>query len=182
MAKFRKSIVESMKMAKIEQYGFFSAYYRLEKSLNSMEKEGDVAEALALQYLIDNQIIGEHYELNKVIELRNIKMEADIIDHENKIVYEVKSRKLYDVGRSEIRKKWNLFQHQKGNSFYAVYKFQGIVVTKEANSVLKVHKPNLFLNAKYNHALANEKMQSYFKLLNEYKTIAKPIKHKKHFK
>lgn len=169
MLKFRKSIVESIKMPYIEKYGFYGAYFRLETSLNRMEKEGDVAEALALKYLQDKNIISSDYQTNVILELRNIKIEADIVDHGNKVIYEVKSRKLYEAGKREIKKKWNLFQHQKRETQYNDYKFHGIVVTKNENGTLKVNKPNLFLNSTYNHVEQHARMQEFYKLVNTYK-------------
>ncbi|MGL4663277.1 MAG: hypothetical protein ACRCV7_06320 [Culicoidibacterales bacterium] len=169
MLKFRKSIVESIKMPYIEKYGFYGAYFRLETSLNRMEKEGDKAEELALEYLKLKNIISENYETNVILELRNIKIEADIVDHDNKVIYEVKSRKLYEAGKREIKKKWNLFQHQKEQTPYQNYKFHGIVVTKNENGTLKVNNPNLFLNSTYNHADQHARMQEFFTLVNTYK-------------
>lgn len=169
MLKFRKSIVESIKMPYIEKYGFYGAYFRLETSLNRMQKEGDAAEALALAYLKKHKMLGEQHETNAVLELKNIKIEADIVDHDNKIIYEVKSRKLYEVGKREIKKKWNLFQHQKHTSKYEEYKFHGIVVTKNENGTMKVNRPNLFLNSTYNHEEQNARMQEFFSLVTEYK-------------
>lgn len=176
MKKFRKSIVESMKLSKIHEYGFYSAYGRLERSLNTMEKEGDVAEALAVEYLKKRGLLGASYETNAVIELRNILIETDIIDHTNKIIYEVKSRKLYETGKSEIRKKWHLFQHQRGRTPYVHYKFYGIVVTKQPNGSLRVHRPNTFANATYNHEKQVADMQKFYDLLSEYKKIKRPKK------
>lgn len=170
MFKFRKSIVESIKMPYIEKYGFYGAYFRLETSLNRMEKEGDKAEQLALEYLKLKGIISDDYKTNVILELRNIKIEADIVDHENKIIYEVKSRKLYETGKREIKKKWNLFQHQKESSAYNDYQFHGIVVTKNEKGTLKVNNPNLFLNSTYNHGEQDERMNEFFKLVSLYKS------------
>lgn len=169
MLKFRKSIVESIKMPYIEKYGFYGAYFRLETSLNRMQKEGDAAERLALEYLKKRKMIGENFETNAILELKNIKIEADIVDHDNKIIYEVKSRKLYETGKREIKKKWNLFQHQKRFSQYENYKFHGIVVTKEENGTLKVNRPNQFLNSTYNHEEQHARMQEFYKLVTTYK-------------
>lgn len=169
MLKFRKSIVESIKMPYIEKYGFYGAYFRLETSLNRMVKEGDKAEELALEYLKLKNIISENYDTNVILELRNIKIEADIVDHDNQIIYEVKSRKLYEAGKREIKKKWNLFQHQKEQTPYQNYKFHGIVVTKNENGTLKVNNPNLFLNSTYNHAEQHARMKEFFSLVHTYK-------------
>lgn len=169
MLKFRKSIVESIKMPYIEKYGFYGAYFRLETSLNRMKKEGDKAEELALEYLKLKDILSDDYATNAILELQHIKIEADIVDHGNKIIYEVKSRKLYEAGKREIKKKWNLFQHQKQNSSYHDYQFHGIVVTKSENGTLKVNKPNLFLNSTYNHVDQQARMQEFYTLVNTYK-------------
>jgi len=131
--KYRKSIIDSMKPEKIKKYGFKKSYFVFERSIANMAKEGDEAEEMAVQFLKDHQLLSEQYSENRVIALRTIKIEADIIDYGNKIVYETKSRRNGDAARKAIKDKWRLFEYDKRNTRYHDYQFCGIVVVNYDN-------------------------------------------------
>lgn len=126
--KYRKSIVESMQEKYVKKYGFEDSYRRFELSIKNMEKEGDKAEEMAVEYLKKLNLLSKNYQLNRVIALDTIKIEADIIDYDNKIIYETKSRKTGELAKRAIKQKWDIFQYDKNHSNYQDYKFYGIIV------------------------------------------------------
>lgn len=156
--KYRKSIVESMCDEKVKKYGFDESYFRFEKSINRMSKSGDEAEKLAVEYLIDKKILSSNYRTNIVIALNKIKIEADIIDYDKKIVYETKSRKTGEIAKMAIKEKWRTFEFDKINSNYEDYTFVGIVVANY-DTGKKVKGLAKFENSTYN----SEKMENDFK-------------------
>jgi hypothetical protein len=93
-----------------------------------MDKEGDLAEELAIEHLKKNKLLSENYRTNAVIALNTIKIEADIIDYDNKIIYETKSRRNGELAKKAVKQKWNVFQYDKKGSIYQEYDFKGIVV------------------------------------------------------
>lgn len=126
--KYRKSIVESMDEVKTEKYGFETAYIIFERSINRMSKDGDEAEEMAVKYLEDKGLLSNNISLNRVIALNNIKIEADIIDYDNKVIYETKSRRTGKLAKQAVIKKWRVFEFDKKGSNYENFDFKGIAV------------------------------------------------------
>lgn len=126
--KYRKSIIKSMDEKFVKKYGFEDSYRRFERSINMMDKEGDLAEELAIEHLKKNKLLSDNYRTNAVIALNTIKIEADIIDYDNKIIYETKSRRNGELAKKAVKQKWNVFQYDKKGSIYEQYEFKGIVV------------------------------------------------------
>ena len=136
--KYRKSIIKSMDEKFVKKYGFEESYRRFERSINMMDKEGDLAEELAIQHLKDNNQLSDNYRTNAVIALNTIKIEADIIDYDNRIIYETKSRRNGELAKKAVKQKWNVFQYDKDGSIYQNYEFKGIVVANyEAGPTVK---------------------------------------------
>ncbi len=180
--KYRKTIVEAMDPKFVEIFGFDKSYQVFERSINRMEKEGDVAEQMALEYLQAKNILSENYRTNQVITLKNIKMEADIIDYDNKIVYETKSRKLRDAAKKACKEKWVLFEYDKLNTRYSDFKFKGIIVENQEAGP-KLIGISDFRNSKVNRDKTKLKMDKYYVRLNELKKIKRnPQKAREHFK
>lgn len=173
--KYRKSIVESMDPKFVQVFGFDKSYQIFERSINKMEKEGDLAEELALQHLIDKNILSENYRTNQVITLGRIKMEADIIDYDNKIVYETKSRRNAEVAKKACKEKWRLFQADKSKSRYSGFELNGIVVENTDEGPI-VHGVVDFSKAKYDEQKMEEKFTKYFETLNSLKAIKRDQK------
>ncbi len=180
--KYRKTIVEAMEPKYVEIFGFDKSYFVFERSINKMAKEGDVAEALALKHLKDNGILGADYRTNQIITLRNIKIEADIIDYDNKIVYETKSRKNRDVARKACKEKWRWFEYEKAKTRYADYKFKGIIVENQEAGP-KLIAISGFEKASVDVNKMDQKITKYFSTLKELKAIKyNPQTAKAHFK
>ncbi len=175
--KYRISIIDAMQPEKIKKYGFEKSYIIFERSVNRQEKSGDLAEERALQHLKDNDLLSPNYSTNRVICLNRIKIEADIVDFDNKIVYETKSRKNYDLAKSAIRDKWMVFEYDKKRSKYHDYTFKGIIVVNEPSgpSVKRVYD---FPNSKVNEERMKRKFDNYFMRLAELKLITKEVKKK----
>lgn len=133
--KYRISIVESMSEDKVLKYGFEKSYLIFERSINNMAKAGDVAEKIALKYLKDKKLLSTNYSVNRVITLNTIRIEADIIDYDNKIIYETKSRKTGIQAKMAIKKKWAVFEYDKKNTRYQDFVFKGIVVSNYDNGM-----------------------------------------------
>ncbi len=170
--KYRISIIEAMEPNKIEKFGFELSYIIFERSINKMEKAGDLAEQMALDFLRDKKIISDNYRLNKVIALGNIKIEADIIDYENKVIYEVKSRTKYEASKKAIKDKWMIFEYDKANSIYSNFEFKGMIVVNESSGpdVKRVYDMR---NSKVNIDKMEKKFNNYYDLLSKYKQIKK---------
>ncbi len=180
--KYRKTIVEAMDPKFVEIFGFDKSYFVFERSINRMSKEGDLAEELALQYLKDKGLLGEEYRTNQIITLRNIKMEADVIDYDNKIVYETKSRKNREVAKKACKEKWRWFEFEKGKSHYRDYQFKGIVVENQEEGP-KVIGISTFPNATVDNTKMQLKLDKYFATLEELKAIKyNPERAKAHFR
>lgn len=180
--KYRKTIVEAMDPKFVEIFGFDRSYFVFERSINKMSKEGDLAEELALQYLKDKGLLGTEYRTNQVITLRNIKIEADIIDYDNKIIYETKSRKNREVAKKACKEKWRWFQFEKDKSYYRNYTFKGIVVENQEAGP-KVIGINSFEKAIVDQQKMQKKIDNYFATLNELKKIKyNPERAREHFK
>lgn len=170
--KYRKSIVEGMQEEKIKKYGFEVSYIIFERSINKMAKEGDIAEERALEYLKSNDLLGENYRLNKVIALKTIKIEADIIDYDNKIIYEVKSRKNGKLSKQACINKYKVFKYDCMNSNYEDFKFKGIVVANyEAGQ--KVKGIIDLTDREFDMETTNASFQKFYEKLEYYKTIEK---------
>ncbi len=180
--KYRKTIVEAMDPKFVEIFGFDKSYFVFERSINKMSKEGDLAEKLALDYLIENNLLGDEYRTNQVITLRNIKMEADVIDYDNKIVYETKSRKNREVAKKACKDKWRWFEFDKNKSYYQDYQFKGIVVENQEEGP-KVIGISSFPKATVDKVKMQQKMDKYFSTLKELQAIKyNPETAKAHFK
>ncbi|WOO89060.1 hypothetical protein RZE84_09140 [Mollicutes bacterium LVI A0075] len=175
--KYRISIIDAMQPEKIEKFGFERSYIVFERSVNRQEKSGDLAEERGLQYLKNKNLLSENYATNRVICLGRIKIEADIIDYDNKIVYETKSRKNYDLAKSAIRDKWMVFEYDKNRSRYQDYTFKGIIVVNEASGPV-VKRVYDFPNSTVNTERMKRKFDNYFNRLAELKKIQK-VKKKK---
>ena len=67
--KYRKSIVKSMDEKFVMKYGFEDSYRRFERSINRMDKEGDLAEELAVKYLKEKGLLSDNIRVNAVIAL-----------------------------------------------------------------------------------------------------------------
>lgn len=170
IVKYRKTIVMEMDEKFVKKYGFENSYFRFERAINNMPKEGDEAEDIALNYLKKKNIISENYSLNRVIALGRIKIEADIIDYDNKIVYEVKCRKDYDSAKSSIKKKWATFEYDKANSTYAGFEFQGIAVIRGKNGM--EFAGVIKYNGKFsNYPKLDLEFEKYFERLNYFRSL-----------
>lgn len=176
--KYRISIVEGMKAEKIKKYGFELSYIIFERSINKMAKEGDLAEKKAVEYLKDKHLLSSNYQVNKVIALNRIKIEADIIDYDNKIVYEVKSRRSYELAKQAIRDKWMVFEYDKHKSIYADFKFKGIIAVNENNNSY-IKRVFEFNNSTVNVEKMDRKFQKHFNLISEFRKIPTPEKFQK---
>lgn len=170
--KYRISIINAMDEKKTRKYGFELAYIIFERSVNRQEKSGDLAELKAVQYLKDNKILSDNYVTNKVICLNSIKIEADIIDFDNKIIYETKSRKTYELSKSAIRDKWMTFEYDKAGSNYSNFKLHGIIVVNTDKGPI-VKKVFPFNNSTVNQERMKKKFDQYFETLSEFKKIKK---------
>ncbi len=172
---YRKTIVQSMNPVKVGKLGFEKAYNSFERSINNMPKEGDLAEELALKHLQDNKLIGSSFQVNKIISLNTIKIEADIIDYQNKIVYEIKSRKNKKPAKASARNKWKVFQYDSQGSRYENYTFKGIIFSKTNNQL--VFEGILdFADEVLDHSLMKKEFDSYFKTLKFFKSLPKGVK------
>ncbi len=173
--KYRISIIDAMQPDKIKKYGFERSYIIFERSVNRQVKSGDLAEQRGLEYLQSNGMLSQNYATNKVICLNRIKIEADIIDYDNKIVYETKSRKNYELAKGAIRDKWMVFEYDKSKSYYRDYTFKGIIVVNEESgpSVKRVYD---FPRSKVNVDRMERKFTNYFERLEELKKIKKQRK------
>ncbi len=170
--KYRKSIVKSMDDKFVKKYGFEDSYFRFERSINFMSKEGDLAEELALQYLKDNNLLSDNYQVNRVIALKTIKIEADIIDYGNKIIYETKSRKNGDVARKAIKQKWNVFEYDRAGSVYNDYEMNGIAVANyEQGPVVK--GVVRFDRAKFNPERQDKAFKEHYDKVEHFKSLAR---------
>lgn len=175
--KYRISIIDAMQPEKIKKYGFEKSYIIFERSVNRQAKSGDLAELRGLEYLKANEMLSENYATNRVICLGRIKIEADIIDYDNKIVYETKSRKNYELAKGAIRDKWMVFEYDKNKSKYRDYKFKGIIVVNEeaGPDVKRVYD---FPKSKVNEERMQRKFNNYFLRLEELKKIKKEVTNK----
>ncbi len=173
--KYRISIIDAMQPEKIKKFGFERSYIIFERSVNRQEKSGDLAERRGLEYLIKHNQLSDNYALNKVICLGRIKIEADIIDYDNKIIYETKSRKNYDLAKGAIRDKWMVFEYDKVKSRYRDYTFKGIIVVNEPSGPV-VKRVYDFPNSKVNDQRMKKKFDNYFIRLSELKKITKEKK------
>ncbi len=169
---YRKSIIEAMDFEKTKKYGFDTAYYIFERSINRMEKEGDEAERLALEYLKEKGLLGEEYSENRVIALKNIKIEADIIDYTNKIIFETKSRKTGKLSKQAVIKKWKVFEYDRKGSNYENFEFKGILVANYASGK-KVKGILEFKDRKFDDTKVKEDFDKFYKKLEELKKIEK---------
>ncbi len=168
--KYRKSIVKSMNESFVKKYGFEDSYHRFERSINRMQKEGDVAETLALNYLKDNNLLSDNYRENAVIALGSIKIEADIIDYDNKIIYETKSRKSGELAKLACKQKWFVFEYDKKGSIYENYEFKGIVVANyETGQKLKGIVD--FKNNTFNEEKQRKDFEEHFNRIEYFKSI-----------
>lgn len=179
--KYRISIIDAMQPEKIAKFGFERSYIIFERSVNRQVKSGDLAEERGLQYIKDKGMLSENYATNKVICLGRIKIEADIIDYDNKVVYETKSRKNYDLAKGAIRDKWMVFEYDKNRSRYQDYTFKGIIVVNEPSGPV-VKRVYDFPNSTVNQPRMKKKFDNYFVRLAELKKIQKnkPKKQPKH--
>ena len=170
--KYRKSIVESMDVEKTKKYGFEKAYFIFERSINNMAKEGDIAEEKAVNYLKEKNLLSDNYSLNKIIALNNIKIEADIIDYDNKIVYETKSRKTGKLAKQAVIKKWKVFEFDKYSSRYENYQFKGIIVAnyKDGQQVKAIIH---FEDRELDDVKVRKDFEKFYATLNELKKIKK---------
>lgn len=174
--KYRISIIDAMQPDKIVKYGFEKSYIIFERSVNRQAKSGDLAEKKAVEYLKEKNLLSNNYATNRVICLGSIKIEADIIDYENKIVYETKSRKSYDLAKSAIRDKWMVFEYDKAKSKYHDYAFHGIIVVNEPKGPV-VKRVYDFPNSRVNQDRMKKKFDNYFIRLAELKKLKKQPKH-----
>lgn len=170
--KYRISIIDAMDPVKIAKFGFEKSYIIFERSVNRQEKSGDLAEARGVEYLKKHKMLSDSYATNKVICLGRIKIEADIIDYDKKIVYETKSRKNYDLAKGAIRDKWMVFEYDKQKSRYQDYTFKGIIVVNEPSGPI-VKRVYDFPNSKVNQIRMKKKFDNYFIRLGELKKIKK---------
>ncbi len=170
--KYRISIIDAMEPKKIEKFGFEKSYIIFERSVNRQEKSGDLAEEKGVLYLKENKMLSSNYATNRVICLNRIKIEADIIDFDKKIIYETKSRKNYDLAKSAIRDKWMVFEYDKKRSRYQDFKFKGIIVVNEDSGPI-VKRVYDFPNSTVNEVRMKKKFDNYFIRLSELKKIKK---------
>lgn len=172
---YRKSIVEAMSEEYVIKYGFEDSYRRFERSINNMSKEGDEAERLALDYLKKRDLVSSNIRTNQVIALKSIKIEADIIDYDKKIVYEIKSRKSALQAKKAIKEKYRLFEYDKKHSNYQNYEFHGIIVenretTKVVKGIAKFEHTNI------NDEIMKQVFEKHIELVNYYKNIPRSEK------
>lgn len=169
-AKYRKSIVKSMGDDFVLRYGFEDSYRRFEGSINRMQKEGDVAEELAVKHLKELGVLSNNYKTNAVIVLNTIKIEADIIDFDNKIVYETKSRRTGELAKKACKQKWNIFQYDKVGSFYENFDFHGIVVAnyEQGQQVKGIAK---FEKSTFNSEKMQESFENHYNRVEHFKKL-----------
>lgn len=170
--KYRISIVESMNEDKVKQYGFEKSYFLFERSINRLPKEGDKAEDAALNYLKKKKLLSNNYSTNRVITLNSIRIEADIIDYDNKVIYETKSRKTGIQAKMAIKKKWAIFEHDKKNSRYQDFTFVGVVVSNY-DSGMKIKGLAYFNNNSYDKKNVQQKFNNHFSRIDYFRTIKK---------
>lgn len=175
--KYRISIIDAMQPDKIEKFGFERSYIIFERSVNRQAKSGDLAEERGVEYLKKKGLLSENYATNRVICLGSIKIEADVIDYDNKVVYETKSRKNYELAKSAIRDKWMVFEYDKNRSRYQDFTFKGIIVVNEPSGPI-VKRVYDFPNSKVNVERMKRKFDNYFIRLAELKKIQKVKKSK----
>lgn len=168
--KYRKSIIKSMDDKYVKRLGFDESYRRFERSINKMDKEGDEAEQLAIEYLKEKNVLSNNYRTNLVIVLNTIKIEADIIDYDNKIIYETKSRRSGELAKKACKQKWNIFQYDKAGSNYEDYEFHGIVVANydQGKIVKGVAK---FENSKFDPLKMEKTFQEHYKRVEYFKSL-----------
>jgi len=169
--KYRISIVESMSDEKVIQYGFEKSYFLFEKSINTMQKSGDVAEKAAVEYLRKQKLLSDNYSTNRVITLNSIKIEADIIDYDNQIIYETKSRKTGLQAKMAIKKKWAIFEYDKKHSRYENFQLKGIVVSNYENG-MKIKGIAHFDNDKHNKELIKVKFDNHFARIKKFRSMS----------
>ena len=186
--KYRKSIVKSMDEKFVMKYGFEDSYRRFERSINRMDKEGDLAEELAVKYLKEKGLLSDNIRVNAVIALNTIKIEADIIDYDNKIIYETKSRRNGELAKKAVKQKWNIFEFDKKGSIYENYEFKGIVVANyEEGPVVKGIAS--FDSSKFNRDRQVESFKKHYEKVEFLKSVKRSkgynefgIREKKTFK
>lgn len=172
---YRKSIVEAMDIEKTKKYGFDTAYFIFERSINRLEKEGDEAEEMAVEYLKEKNLLSNNYSTNRIIALKNIKIEADIIDYDNKIIYETKSRKTGKLAKQAVIKKWRVFEFDKKGSIYQNFQFKGIMVANYNNGK-QVKGIVHFENKKLDDTKIKAEFEKFYIKLEELKKIKKEKK------
>lgn len=168
--KYRKSIVKSMNEDFVKKYGFEDSYRRFESSINRMSKEGDVAEELAIKYLKSKGLLSDNYRENAIIALNTIKIEADIIDYDNKIIYETKSRKSGELAKLACKQKWYVFEYDRQGSIYEEYEFKGIVVANYETGQ-KVKGIVSFDPERFNSEKQERDFKEHFKRIEYFKSI-----------
>jgi len=186
--KYRKSIVKSMDEKFVMKYGFEDSYRRFERSINRMDKEGDLAEELAVKYLKEKGLLSDNIRVNAVIALNTIKIEADIIDYDNKIIYETKSRRNGELAKKAVKQKWNIFEFDKKGSIYETYEFKGIVVANyEGGPIVKGIAS--FDSSKFNRDRQAESFKKHYEKVEFLKSVKRSkgynefgIREKKPFK
>lgn len=170
--KYRKSIIEGMKSEKVKKYGFEKSYIIFENSINRLEKAGDEAERMAIEYLKDRDMLSKNYSTNRVISLGTIKIEADIIDYDNKVIYETKSRRTGHLAKQAVTQKWKTFEYDKKRSGYQNFEFRGIIVANYDHG--KVVKGVVtFENKVLDETKIKQDFIKYFERLRELKKIVK---------
>lgn len=173
--KYRKSIVEAMDEEKTKKYGFEKAYFIFERSINRLQKEGDEAEQMGVDYLKSKGLLSDNYSLNRVIALNTIKIEADIIDFDNKIIYETKSRRTGKLAKQAVIKKWKVFEYDKKNSNYENFKFKGIIVANYENGK-KVKGLVDFEKKELDDTHVKKDFEKFYEKLEQFKLIQKEKK------
>ncbi|MDH6603091.1 hypothetical protein OKW23_000219 [Bacilli bacterium PM5-9] len=170
--KYRISIVESMKEDKVKKYGFEKSYFLFERSINKLPKEGDKAELEAIKYLKKRNLLSDNYSTNRVITLHSIRIEADIIDYDNKIIYETKSRKTGIQAKMAIKKKWAIFEYDKHKTRYEDFSLVGIVVSNYDDG-MKIKGLAHFNDATYDRSKTKLKFDKHFKKIEYLRTVKK---------
>ncbi len=168
--KYRKSIVKSMSESFVKKYGFEDSYRRFENSINRMSKEGDSAELLALEHLKSKNLLSDNYRENAIIALNSIKIEADIIDYDNKIIYETKSRRSGELAKLACKQKWFVFEYDRKGSIYEDYEFHGIVVANYETGQ-KVKGIVTFDSSKFNPEKQERDFKEHFERIEHFKSI-----------
>ncbi len=168
--KYRKSIVKSMDESFVRKYGFEDSYRRFERSINRMQKEGDEAELLALEYLKERNLLSDNYRENAVIALKTIKIEADIIDYDNKVIYETKSRRSGELAKMACKQKWYVFEYDRRGSRYEDFEFKGIVVANYETGK-KVKGIVSFDPNKFNSTKQEREFKEHFDRIEHFKGI-----------